>query len=527
MTDRDTRRAVLMALEPMPRGPWLGPVESCLRKAECETRTESGRLTAWRDVRSHCRVLYADGWQFAPIRLSCRRTALAITRKRLYFSGSSIDHRREHEIVAGCRPPDRPAHEQIREQWSILTVLSDNLPLGPRFVPVDLDATLGESRYIHIGGRRLPFSGATLNNSYRQYGFHDVPKDWKLLVCGLDGVEASVVERFRDGLQGVVGGRGAHAKIVLTDRGTIQHRLDELESRGEVSSTQGRCLLFVLPSSTELPSADSLELLARLDRARVPFRRAYATDPINFSIPDQLPSLLLACGGRPHIVCTEAKCGPIWTVAIDLGHAPGRETSTVVATVVGPEGILTHACRAVQRRDETVSQPVLIKLLRSCAEVLGVSPSKDNVNVLVMRDGRLFENEHAAWYRTEFGPRVTLMEYRKRWNPQVILEHGESPGLPGAPFSARLPGAATMFLCTTSPRTNRELPNMVKVTWKEEWNGLELDGTEIARLLTASSAAPGLGQRPHHLPAALYWADGIAGATNDDLRFRGNRVVDV
>jgi hypothetical protein len=78
-----------------------------------------------------------------------------------------------------------------------------------------------------------------------------------------------------------------------------------------------------------------------------------------------------------------------------------------------------------------------------------------------------------------------------------------------------------MFLVSAPPRLDDQLPNVLKFAWDDGMNGLQLDAASIAELVTASAAAPSLGLHPHHLPAALYWADGIASASDHDLRFRG------
>ena len=67
----------------------------------------------------------------------------------------------------------------------------------------------------------------------------------------------------------------------------------------------------------------------------------------------------------------------------------------------------------------------------------------------------------------------------------------------------------------------RTLPAVTKITWRNDWNGLGLPPSQIASVLTASATAPGLGFQARNLPASIYWADGIAGSSDQDLRFRG------
>jgi hypothetical protein len=139
----------------------------------------------------------------------------------------------------------------------------------------------------------------------------------------------------------------------------------------------------------------------------------------------------------------------------------------------------------------------------------------------------MFENEDSNLYGGILESDVSLFEYRKRGNPQIAW-FDRSHSQIREPLAALVPGASTMFVITAPPRDERTLPSVAKVTWRSKWNGLELKPSEIANILTASSAAPGLGLHPRHLPAPIYWADGIAGANEEDLRFVGvpvNRTV--
>ena len=62
---------------------------------------------------------------------------------------------------------------------------------------------------------------------------------------------------------------------------------------------------------------------------------------------------------------------------------------------------------------------------------------------------------------------------------------------------------------------------------QQAWDGMRLGPELLARILFAQTLMPGLGLRQRRLPAPIYWADGIAGASDDDLRFRGQCVVNL
>ena len=62
-----------------------------------------------------------------------------------------------------------------------------------------------------------------------------------------------------------------------------------------------------------------------------------------------------------------------------------------------------------------------------------------------------------------------------------------------------------------------------KIHRRDEWNELSLQSRDFDAIITALVHAPGLGNKERSLPAPIYWADGIAGASENDLRFRGQK----
>jgi hypothetical protein len=140
---------------------------------------------------------------------------------------------------------------------------------------------------------------------------------------------------------------------------------------------------------------------------------------------------------------------------------------------------------------------------------------------MVLRDGRLFEGETAEAYQQSFRGPVSLFEYRKRGNPQIAGRTFTGVALAG-PYAALVPETRTMFVASSPARSEAILPGVAKVTWKHGWNQVGIDPVDLASTLVALAATPGLGMHRRSLPAPIYWADGIAGADESDLRFRGN-----
>ncbi|MGY9075452.1 MAG: hypothetical protein ACKVHU_21175 [Acidimicrobiales bacterium] len=124
-------------------------------------------------------------------------------------------------------------------------------------------------------------------------------------------------------------------------------------------------------------------------------------------------------------------------------------------------------------------------------------------------------------YRSLFPGPVSLFEYRKRGNPQVVTDPSAPRPIPG-PYAAVVAGTQSVFVAPSPARSTGALPAVAKVTWQPEWNQVGLTESDLAQALVSLTLAPGLGLHRRSVPAPIYWADGIAGADDADLRFRGN-----
>jgi len=100
----------------------------------------------------------------------------------------------------------------------------------------------------------------------------------------------------------------------------------------------------------------------------------------------------------------------------------------------------------------------------------------------------------------------------------------DTPELVVEPAAAILPDSKTIYLIAGSPRNQTALPYVAKITWEADWNGLHISPEGLVSLLVSSTMAPSLGPQLQFMPTAIYWADGIAGRNDEDLRFRGTPV---
>lgn len=512
---------LLTAVEPLPAGDWIRTVESALSGAGQTTQVQRYGVLAWEAVRSERGIRYSNGWAVKRLWLGPRRWAAAMSLRRLYFKPGSdeLDTRPEYEIVGASRP-DGPSNnvtlDHARRTTEALRVAFESSDACVVELTV-LDDSLAASREIVIGTQRHPWNTGTLNAIYRSSGFDVVPEHVVVSVCPWAGVPARAFAQFIQRCRSAASHRAPSISFRESRPQELEQRLDTL-GKGHKEPRPGHCVLFLLPPRSEPPPEDFLALIRRLEAKGVPYRRAHSDDAFEYSIPDQLPSILLACGGHPHRVDLGAIREELWSIGIDLSHRGDR--STLALTLVDPAGRLHRAWTATHQRDETARASTLSPLLVACREYLDSQP--DCSNVLVLRDGRLFEHETAQLYELRLARRVTLLEYRKRGNPLIVQTDWSAPS--PAPGAYQLDNLPVVFLCTTAPRSPNTLANVSKVVWRAEWNQLELSPVEIARALVRLSAAPGLGMHMHHLPAPLYWADGIAGTSDTDLRFRGQLV---
>jgi len=372
-----------------------------------------------------------------------------------------------------------------------------------------------------IGGQAVSAS-TNVRQLYAEWGYDEVPAGFTVLVIPDRGVPPDRVHSLRARLKEDRGLSKGEVSVVISSVEKLGLRLGELES-GAQPKAKAVSVLLLLPGRDSIPDAGMRQLMDRLDKCRVAWRRAYADDDQRWSVPDQVGSLLQAAGGRSHRVTVDGQPLP-WAIGIDISHPANGGRSTVCAALTAPCGSLTAAWTLVQPRDEAVSAVTLRQLL--LAATSRIRADDQHPSLVVLLDGRLFEKENAGFYRERLGMSVTLVEVRKGGNPPVFVDDEGAP--PRQPFFGSVletgPGRHVGFLVTYPKGSENGVDKVLKVHWRDEWDGLRLGSEGLPRLLYAMSVAPGLGLHRRTLPAPLYWADGIASAGGDSLKFRGQNV---
>ena len=322
--------------------------------------------------------------------------------------------------------------------------------------------------------------------------------------------------------RGALERRGVDGAIVRSIAlGALENRLAELD-QGESPERRDVPVLFMLARKGKPPSDRMIRVMRGMDRHCLPWRRAYATDDRNWSVADQVGSLLQAAGGTAHAVALASDESIPWSIGIDVSKRDGH--SRVATSLVDPIGRLVGSWMLDQARQENIEPQVLRRLLAATAD--GVPPEERSSGILVIRDGRVFESENADDYMRDLGAPVALVEIRKYGNPPLLL--GRTAHVPSGPVVAWLPqvGSGTLgFLVTLPNATQERFDNPLKIWMRDAWDGLCLGPARLARILYAQTLTPGLGIHRRRLPAPVYWADGISGASDNDLRFRGQCAV--
>jgi hypothetical protein len=516
----------LTVLEPLPGPEWLDEFQQFFTRIGHQTWLSGAGLLVAGQTNHENSLLWSDGWRLQRIWLGPGKAAIGILAKRLYFlPNGELDSRPEREIVGESRPDAEDRDTRVHQLWKLLHAISEKCfdgSLRPlRLVRVNVD--LESSRQVHVGPNQCQVAVGTLNALYREHGFDLVPKDVTVTICPLEGVADNVAEEYVTGIVRAAADRHLKLKVRCSSESVVRQRLSTIANQG-TKPLSGRCVLFVLPSASQPASNSTLALMKDMEANMVPFRRAYADDPLRFSIPNQLPSLLMAMGGRPHRSPVEAGDRRLWSVGVDIGHDRERRTSKLALALADPDGGLVRAWSTEQALDETVRDIALSALLAECKKLL--FSIDDDPAVIVLRDGRLFENEDIAIYESLFGDSVSIFEYRKGGNPQLVAI-GDDIGCVDYPAAAMVEGCETMFLVACPPRNEQALSFVAKISWRQEWNQLGCTNEELARFLVASTTSPGLGLHPRNLPAAIYWADGVAKTNESDLRFRGQPIVEL
>jgi len=514
---------------------WQDEVTKILRNREMDVDPRGGRwrVVAWpkglKEIDSSLR--FRDGYVVNRVKLAPGRSALGVNPRRLYFDGAGepIVGRPERDILEDH--PSKPGKATDETLFAGTLELLEHIASAKQamfgsFVKLPAP-TIGmeECCEVSVGRQKISAKNLNLNKLYRAEGFDFVPEEFGVYIVPFRGLTEEA-EKFKKILAKDLRVRHIEPHVEVLEWDRIERRVNKLDSGARKKVDPAKALLLLLPpkKNKNIPK-QCFDLMAGLDRNSVPWLRAYGDDSFDYSVTTQVPSILQAAGGRPHRtwLADESRRLP-WSIGIDLSH---KAESTLCVSLVDPYGLRQGAWCSPHSRNEEIEDQRLRRLLQLATQV--VREHDDEPEILMVRDGRLFEKENCRAYRESLGIPVSLVEWRKYGNPQLFLWASSGPQLPDQAVWAPVPNSCCGFLVPSPKRARRT--GVFKVWWDKHWDGLRLGGTGIAECLVALTFTPGLGASPglggsrRNSPAPIYWADGIAGASDSDLRFRGQSVV--
>jgi hypothetical protein len=522
-------KAYLTAVELLNDEAWQDKAEDALRSQMGGVVRRGQHLVAWHEnERKSFRrgIEFVDAIELRRIWLKAGRHALAASPRRLYFNTGEEEplREREHELLHGAHRPSGPGDEAALA--SLISFLRDFRAGATGFVgaPVELDTkALGSNAVpaLRVGSHAYASGLWNPNAVFKEVGFDYVPAGTQVVVVGCGSLGTAGAEPCALRIRNCFVTRHAEqVEVRLRSVAEIAERVAAIEAGSGPPLREHTVVHLVLPGKREdRIDQETVALMASLDRVGAAWRRSYSDDDLQYSVPDQLGSLLQGMGGRPFGIEMPQDLTDLWSVGIDLSH---RTTSTLCVTLVDPQGALADSWSAPHVSDETADRGSLDHMLRAAASI--ACQTSADARFLVLRDGRLFEKETESTYLNPFLGRASLLEIRKGGNPTCFVQDGAQSRLPTEPVWAMVPQSQTGFLVTYPMRKQNSLDRVLKVSWKADWNKLGLSPEQIGDVLTRLATAPTLGLRRAALPVPIYWADGIAGANNDDLRFRGQRT---
>jgi hypothetical protein len=394
-----------------------------------------------------------------------------------------------------------------------------------RIVLNSVETELDENASIVSQGTEFSVN-TKLRQVFSQVGYDYVPAKMSILIIPDRRVSRSRTTSFIHSIKNSCEQHRLSVPIQSSSTDKLMARLKRL-SAGSVVRTTETPVWFLLPRKNSPPSDEIWNLMEDLDSKNIRWRRAYADDDFQWSVSDQLGSVLQGAGGRTYSVAAQS-CRLPWSIGVDISHGgQANLISTVCAALVDPTGNFVHAWSIRQKRNEAVSAVSVRKLLLSATDY--VRSEAKNPDILVLRDGRLFERENETFYRDRLGANVTLVEIRKRQNP--LLVDASTCRSPVSASCGAVPGTTkgthVEFLLTHPGNQTRGFDMPLKIHWNDRWDGLNIGPRGLRKILVALTASPGLGLHARTLPAPIYWADGIAAVSGKELKFGGQAVTNI
>lgn len=426
-------------------------------------------------------------------------------------------------LDGGDFPEHEPKSNQISSIIEFMSQLSEKLPTcSPDPVtPEHIFENLRTATSYVTANNRQACVDQSLADLLKRGGLFEVPKNFKLSVI-TSADAGSIGTLLASGLRAAFSDLNITLGIQTYGTDRLQKSIRDFEAANQ-SPTPGHVALIGVEGKTGDPvPAEIEEILLRMDRNRIPYRLfSVNNDAIKWSTFDMAGILVQLAGGQPfrlNLPLPDRFDQPVF-IGLDLGHPFKSESSILAVTVVDRYGRLIAYWTGDQPRDETIFRPALEKALDYLWGVLA-KRFPDGFEPIVFRDGRMFENETLVPFEKRFGGMFTFVEIRKSRVP--LFCNGFDTVLPGT--ACRVPGSDELILLAHSSNTPNHLLNPIRVRIVRD--DLNIGDEQILQIITGLCYSPRLGLMPSRIPAPQRWADGLAGNSPTDHRFRGLHFVE-
>ena len=466
-------------------------------------------------------IEFADGFSFSPVRLGAKYHAIAINPHRFFFSKGSpspIDKPLWSIISEKEYPRSLAINITINNILQISSKLSD-LISGLSRKPVELEEiqeTINGG--IVLGGAdeaQYPID-FSLGRIFMKHGLKKVPDQFTVIITYPAGFE-NKAKLFSQSLADAFSKTHIQCKAEVMEIGKAIEKLAAREASGQRINEQLVFWVGVKGQKGIPLQPIETECLLKLDLLGISYR-LFSLDnaAAKWSAFDQTGILVQAAGGIPYSIKLPIldQSAPFVFLGLDLGHPRRLEKSWVVASLVDDSGQLLGYWRKQQKRDETLSDSILKELLTWFYLLLRKKYRAD-YRLIIMRDGRMFENENLKNYSEVFGNNYSFVEVIKNPVPLMVNKLAcAAAGTMCVPENSKY-----FFLLTSRSKNHSEINLPLKINIV--FDGLELKREKIAHLITGLCHAPTLGLNPTRSPAPIYWSNGLAAINETNHQFSG------
>lgn len=508
------------------------------------THFSSRQVTTWQEeniIAVSDELFFVSGISIRKIWLGGKigNNAIRITPLRLYFDSINPKKplRQAEYVLLNGKPRPRVDRNTL---YILLGNTKNTLCHEGSFTPINQQPgfhnnnLLSQVQAIGRGNSRIPLSNdiwAALAKS----GAFSYPKELALYVVNDNKQQKGphILNEYIDLLQD-------KWRLLTRDPEAIQIKridLDKLIQRLRTQSGQGALTnaVFLIALSGHvgdpLPKRQQ-EALELLDKNGIPYRLfSYDNKNPRFSASSQMLSILSAAGGKPYRLLLnypdDFSHGAL--IGVDIGHDIDWRRSTVVASLLEPDGNHILSLKKHIPLNEAIPSQIVTRMLRSLKKQSEKLLSRSIERAIIFRDGRIptkcekSGNESLHDYLEALEIPTSLVEIRKRGNPPLCqqTDNGLRAAKPGSMFSPE--GSDVRLITCYETIQQAGPPKTFKVTIPRSADRFNWGIDAYTGIVCGLCYSPSLGTKPH-LPGPIYWADGIAKTSDTDNRFRGQNV---